>query len=266
MTFLLLNGLLPFSIVDIIDIVLVATIMYFIFKLIKGTSVMKIFIGIVSIYLVWKLVDLLNLRLLSEILEKVISVGVLALIIVFQPEIRRFLLILGDKIFNDRNKVQLFKRFHERKKTTSILTPIIQACSHMSQSKTGALIVFCRGSDLGEIIETGEKINSVISAGLLETIFFKNTPLHDGAVVISGNKIVSARCILPVSSNPDISANLGLRHRSAIGVTELSDAIAIVVSEQTGTISLIEGGEIQYDISNTELRQALEKGLSGENE
>ncbi|MBR0072202.1 MAG: diadenylate cyclase CdaA [Bacteroidales bacterium] len=262
MDFLFLNGLLHFSFVDVIDILLVALLIYGIFKLVKNTNAIRIFLGIFVIYIIWQVVELFQLRLLSDILGKFISIGVLALVVVFQPEIRRFLLLLGSRPFKDTSKITLFKHFSSRKHNMLQLDPVIQACSRMSQTKTGALIVFGRGGDLSEIIDTGEKVNSALSSALLETIFFKNTPLHDGAVVVDGNKIVAARCILPVSSNPDIDPNLGLRHRSALGLTELTDAVAIVVSEQTGSISLVESGNIQYNISTADLRENLGKLLS----
>jgi uncharacterized protein (TIGR00159 family) len=262
MQLLLLKGLLNFSIIDAIDIILVALLLYGIFKLVKNTNAIRIFLGIFVIYILWQIVELLQMRLLADILGKFISIGVLALVVVFQPEIRRFLLLLGSRPFKDTSKINLFKHFTTRKKNMQQLEPVIQACQRMAQTKTGALIVFGRGGDLSEIIDTGEKVNSALSSALLETIFFKNTPLHDGAVVVDGNKIVAARCILPVSSNPDINPNLGLRHRSALGLTELTDAVAIVVSEQTGSMSLVESGNIQYNISTTELRENLGKLLS----
>jgi len=262
MTFLLLNGLIHFSVMDVVDILLVAVLIYFVFKLVKNTNAIRIFLGIFVIYIIWQVVELLQMRLLADILGKFISVGVLALVVVFQPEIRRFLLLLGSRPFKDTGKLNLFKHFSARKQSMLQIDPVVQACQRMAQTKTGALIVFGRGGDLSEIVETGEAVNSTLSSALLETIFFKNTPLHDGAVVVNGNKIVAARCILPVSSNPDIDPNLGLRHRSALGLTELTDAVAIVVSEQTGSISLVDGGNIHYNISATELRENLDKLLS----
>lgn len=262
MQLLILKGLLNFSIIDAIDIILVALLLYGIFKLVKNTNAIRIFLGIFVIYILWQIVELLQMRLLADILGKFISIGVLALVVVFQPEIRRFLLLLGSRPFKDSSRINLFKHFSTRKKNMLQIDPVVQSCQRMAQTKTGALIVFARGGDLSEIVETGEAVNSAISSALLETIFFKNTPLHDGAVVINGNRIVAARCILPVSSNPDIDPNLGLRHRSALGLTELTDAVAIVVSEQTGSISLVDGGNIHYNISATELRENLDKLLS----
>lgn len=262
MQLLLLKGLLNFSIIDAIDIILVALLLYGIFKLVKNTNAIRIFLGIFVIYILWQIVELLQMRLLADILGKFISIGVLALVVVFQPEIRRFLLLLGSRPFKDSSRINLFKHFSTRKKNMLQIDPVVQSCQRMAQTKTGALIVFGRGGDLSEIVETGEAVNSTLSSALLETIFFKNTPLHDGAVVVNGNKIVAARCILPVSSNPDIDPNLGLRHRSALGLTELTDAVAIVVSEQTGSISLVDGGNIHYNISATELRENLDKLLS----
>ena len=262
MQLLLLKGLLNFSIIDAIDIILVALLLYGIFKLVKNTNAIRIFLGIFVIYILWQIVELLQMRLLADILGKFISIGVLALVVVFQPEIRRFLLLLGSRPFKDSSRINLFKHFSTRKKNMLQIDPVVQSCQRMAQTKTGALIVFARGGDLSEIVETGEAVNSAISSALIETIFFKNTPLHDGAVVINGNRIVAARCILPVSSNPDIDPNLGLRHRSALGLTELTDALAVVVSEQTGAISLVEDGNIHYNIAAGELRETLEKKLT----
>jgi len=249
-----------FRVLDIIDIVLVAYLFYEIYKLIKGTAAINIFIGILSIYLIWKLVRALEMSLLAEILGQFISVGVIALIVVFQPEIRRFLLLLGTPGFiSKKSKRFLFWRIDVSNENNLSIDPIIQACQKMSYSKTGALMVIANKNELPTFVNTGEIIEANVSKQLLENIFFKNSPLHDGAVIIVNNRIRAARCILPVSGNRNISHDLGLRHRSAMGITEQSDAIAIVVSEQTGKISYCKKGELFMDIQPSQLKDFLEE-------
>lgn len=258
-------GLPDFRIVDLLDIALVAILFYELYKLVKGTNVMKIFWAIVVLYITWRIVDVLNMRLSSEILGQFISIGLIALIIVFQPEIRKFLLMLGTKtqIGGDTFLKRLL--FWRRNISTSAainLDPYIQACIHMSQTKTGALIIFKRQNEVEEYVKTGESINAMVSSALLETLFFKNSPLHDGAVIVDRNTVLAARCILPVSANPAIDPNLGLRHRSAIGITEQLDVISVIVSEETGAISYSVGGEIHHDVTPTQLHQYLAKELA----
>jgi len=193
-------------------------------------------------------------------LSSLFNVGMIVIFIIFQPEIRRFLQHLNTHHFIERGKKELaFLHYLLKDHTEQKLNidAIVNACSRMSKEFTGALIVITQGNSLDYTIGTGEHLNAVISAPLLENIFFKNSPLHDGAVIISHNTIVAARCILPVSANPNIPASLGLRHRSAIGITEHTDALAIVVSEQTGTISLIEDGKIQRNITPKRLHDLL---------
>ncbi len=258
MNFLVIQGIPDIHFIDIIDILLVSYFFYEIYKLVKGTNAMRIFIGLVAIYVVWKIVTLLQMRLLSDILGQFISMGVLALVVVFQPEIRRFLLLLGTKSFIGSKKRFLFWKIDVTKKDTLNLDAYVQACMHMSQSKTGALIVFMQQNELNDITASGETIDAAASPALLETLFFKNAPLHDGAVLVKGNRIIAARCILPVSSNSEIDPNLGLRHRSAIGITEISDAVSVVVSEQTGAISYAKDGVIEYGVTPVQLKQYLE--------
>ncbi len=258
---LLLNITFPqFRLLDIIDIVLVAYLFYEVYKLIKGTAAINIFIGIISIYLVWKLVRALEMELLAEILGQFISVGVIALIVVFQPEIRRFLLLLGTPGFISKTKKRfLFWKINFDGEMPLNIDPIIQACQKMSQSNIGALIVLAKKNELPTFVNTGDIIDANISKLLLENIFFKNSPLHDGAVIIINNKIKAAKCILPVSGNRSISHELGLRHRSALGITEQTDAIAIVVSEQTGKLSYCKMGELTMDVTPFQLREFLEE-------
>lgn len=254
-------GLPAIQIIDIIDIILVASLVYYIYRLVKGTNIILIFWALVILLVFWRAADLLGMRLLGAILSSIVSVGLLALIVIFQPEIRRFLLFVGTKTQIDESLLKRirFWKHNIGNKLTVNYEAYINACVHMSQSKTGALIVFKRKNEVDDLVDTGERINALASSPLIEALFFKNSPLHDGAVIARGNLILAARCILPVTSRLDIDPNLGLRHRSAIGVSEQIDVLSVIVSEETGAISYALGGEIHHDISPVELRQALEK-------
>lgn len=249
-------GFVPFTFIDFIDIILVAAIMFWIYRATRGTNAPYIISGIIMIYLMWVVVRTLNMELLSNILGQFVSVGVIALIIVFQPEIRRFLQMIGMR----QKRFNFIARIFNRNDNTSvtIIAPIVQACREMSAHKTGALIVIGRQSDLRLIIEGGIAIDAKISTPLLENIFFKNAPLHDGAVVIEGDRIVAAKCILPVTQS-DVPKSYGTRHRAAIGMSEISDAIILVVSEETGGISIAHGGTIHRDIAPDQLANLLQR-------
>ena len=254
--------------VDILDILMVAFVVYQLYRLVKGTNVMKIFWAVLVIYITWRFADALKMRFISEILGGIMSIGLVALVVVFQPEIRKFLLMLGTRtqLTGDTiaQRFQFWRR-DLRQRSELNLEPYIQACTHMSQSKTGALIIFKRTNEVEEIILTGERINGTTSSALLEALFFKNSPLHDGAVIVSGNQVLAARCILPVTSRTDIDPNLGLRHRSAIGVSEQLDVLSVIVSEETGAISYVFEGEITHNVTPAELRKALHHYLSENN-
>jgi diadenylate cyclase len=248
-------------VLDVIDILLVALLLYQMYRIIKGTVAFSIFIGIFLVYVCWLFVKAMNLELLGTLMGQFIGVGVLALIVVFQPEIRRFLLLIGTNYQNKR-RFGLDKLFASEKigpATNQQIREIVRACDNMARSKTGALIVIPFKSELKDIIQSGEKINARISSALIETIFFKNTPLHDGAVVIVGNRVSAARCILPLTERQDLDPNLGLRHRAAVGISEVTDAMAVVVSEETGAISLAFQGELNHRISVVQLTTELEK-------
>ena len=249
-------GFVPFTFIDFIDIILVAAIMFWIYRATRGTNAPYIISGIIMIYLMWVVVRTLNMELLSNILGQFVSVGVIALIIVFQPEIRRFLQMIGMR----QKRFNFIARIFNRNDNTSvtIIAPIVQACREMSAHKTGALIVIGRQSDLRLITEGGSAIDAKISTPLLENIFFKNAPLHDGAVVIEGDRIVAAKCILPVTQS-DVPKSYGTRHRAAIGMSEISDAIILVVSEETGGISIAHGGTIHRDIAPDQLANLLQR-------
>ncbi len=247
---------------DIIDILLVAVLLYQLFMLIRGTGALNIFLGILSIYLLWWLVRMFEMELLTAILGQFISVGVLALIIVFQPEIRKFLLLIGTRSLLTKGSKGIFKKLWTFGEETKLnVSPIVNACENLSQSKTGALLVFTNRNELEFFLETGEMLDAKISQQLLESIFYKNSPLHDGAVIITGNRIKAARCVLPVSENPRFPQTLGLRHRAALGITEQSDAVAIVVSEQTGRIAWFKSGQIRRNIKPLQLKELLAKEL-----
>ncbi len=255
-------GLPEIQVIDIIDILLVATLVYYIYRLVKGTNIILIFWALLILLVIWRAADLLGMRLLGAILSSIVSVGLIALIIIFQPEIRRFLLFVGTKTQLDESfwkRIRFWKHNIQNNKQSVNYEAYINACMHMSQSKTGALIIFKRRNEVDDLVTTGERIDALASSPLLEALFFKNSPLHDGAVIVRGNLILAARCILPVTSRLDIDPNLGLRHRSAIGVTEQLDVLSVIVSEETGAISYALNGEIHHDISLVELRQALEK-------
>lgn len=246
---------------DVLDILLVAFLLYQMYRLIKGTVAFSIFIGVFFVYVGWLLVKALNMELLGSLMGQFIGVGVLALIVVFQPEIRRFLLFIGTN-YQISQSFGLEKLFHAeniKSAGNQQIKEIVRACDNMARSKTGALIVIPHKSELKEITRSGERINSRISSALLETIFFKNTPLHDGAVVIVGTRLVAARCILPLTERQDVNPNLGMRHRAAIGISESTDSLAIIVSEEKGTISVAVNGELLHKISLVQLTTELEK-------
>ena len=261
MPLLAIAGLPALQVIDIIDIAIVAVLVYYIYRMARGTNVILIFWALVVLLVAWRISNALGMRLLSAILGGIASVGLIALVVIFQPEIRRFLLFLGTKTQLNESlwKRLQFWRHNLQNKGAVSYEAYVNACMHMSQSKTGALIVFKRQNSVDELINTGERIDALASSALIEALFFKNSPLHDGAVIAHGNELLAARCILPVTSRLDVDPNLGLRHRSAIGVTEQLDVLAVVVSEETGAISYTLGGEIHHDISPVELRQALEK-------
>ncbi|MBR1784955.1 MAG: diadenylate cyclase CdaA [Bacteroidales bacterium] len=261
MPLLALAALPSLRVIDIFDIVIVAALVYYIYRMARGTNVMLIFWALIILLLAWRLADLLQMRLLGALLSAVWGVGLIALVVIFQPEIRKFLLFLGTKTQLDESlwhRLQFWRSQRGRQLSVSYEAYVV-ACMHMSQTKTGALMVFKRHNSVEELVGTGERLDAEASNALIETLFFKNSPLHDGAVIAHNNRLLAARCILPVTSRLDIDPNLGLRHRSAIGVTEQLDVLAVIVSEETGAISYAVGGVIHHDVSPVELRQALER-------
>lgn len=250
-------GFIPFNFVDIIDILLVSTLLYGLYRAMKGTSAPYIMVGIFIIYLIWILVTTFNLVLFSTILGQIISVGVIAILIIFQPEIRHFLQVIGrqrerfeflTRIFNWRRKGEVY----------ADLEPIVLACQEMGEQKVGALIIIKQSNDLGIVEESGIAIDAKVSTSLLENIFFKNAPLHDGGVIISGDRVVAAKCVLPVTQQA-VPKSYGMRHRAALGMSEVSDAIIIAVSEETGGISLAHDSVIKRNIEPERLQQSIQQ-------
>ena len=257
---ILLSNFLQIRFLDVVDILLVAFILYEIYHLLRGSVSINIFFGIVAIFFIWRITDALQMELLREILGAFFSVGIIALFIIFQPEIRQFLLTLGKPDFiQKRRRRFLLWHFSDSEGNGPDIDKIVHACQKMSNIKQGALIVITRQHDLRIIKETGQVINAEISVELLENIFFPNSPLHDGAVIITGNRIEAAQCILPVSKRADLPAGLGLRHRAAMGVTEQSDSIAVVVSEQTGKISYAKEGRLTRNVKANDLQDFLQE-------
>tara|TARA_Y100001970_G_scaffold228995_1_gene283894 strand:+ start:18732 stop:19562 length:831 start_codon:yes stop_codon:yes gene_type:complete len=252
-----------FSFTDVIDIVLVAILLFYLYRLVKGTVAINILIGIIIIYIIWKITDLLKMDVLSNILGNFISVGFFALIVVFQQEIRKFLLLIGSPNFAARrNLIKYFNFLNQNSYNKKFdIKLFLDDCYSMSKKKTGAIIVIERGNSLEFLITSGNNVNIKLSSQILETIFFKNNPLHDGAVLIRSNYIVATRVVLPVSESTSIPSRFGLRHRAAIGITEKTDAIAIVISEQTGEISYVKDGVIANYKNQNELNKLLLEDL-----
>ena len=252
-----------FGIKDIIDIVLVALILYYLYRLMKESRSLNVFIGIMVFVLVWLFVSqVLEMRLLGSILDKLVSVGVIGLIVLFQEEIRKFLYSLGA-----HHRVRAMARMFssgkkDDKEDKETIMPIVMACMDMARNKVGALIVVERAIKLDDIVDTGDIIDASINQRLIENIFFKNSPLHDGAMVIADKRIKAAGCILPVSHSHNIPKELGLRHRAALGISQDSDAIAIVCSEETGRISVAIKGDFRLRLSAEELEGLLAREMN----
>ena len=250
--------MITFGIIDFLDILLVALLLYYIYRLMKASSAANIFSGIMVLILVWILVSqIFEMRLLGGILDKIVNMGALALIILFQEEIRHFFSSIGT-----RSHMGFFMRILGRKRSADNgqreeIMPIVMACLSMSKQKVGALIVIERQVALREVIETGDTINADINQRLIENIFFKNSPLHDGAMIISHKRIKAAGCILPVAHDNDIPKSLGLRHRAALGISQKSDCLAIIISEETGGISVARNGEFHLRLTAEELESRL---------
>lgn len=261
-------GFLEVSWVDVIDIMLVSILLYQVYKLMRGSVAVKIFLGVLSLYLIYLIVRAAQMELLGLILGQFMGVGVLAAIILFQPEIRKFLLLIGKTTdFNKGNVLKsVFKWKRRRSEETYNITPIIEAAKTLGGTNTGALIVLSKDSELKFYAESGDIIDAFLSKRLLLSIFNKHSPLHDGAVIIHKGKIKAARCILPVSESDSLPAQFGLRHRAALGMSELTDTMILVVSEETGQFSLARNGKLMHNLSPQELRKKINDYLTMEDD
>jgi diadenylate cyclase len=256
-------GFLDVDFIDILDVLLVAFLLYQVYYLIRGSIASKVFLGYLLIYGSYLAVRALGMELLSTILGQFMEIGVLALLIIFQPEIRRFLLLVGKSTSFQNN--QLFSRFFPHStnfETAETIKEITDAARTLASAHTGALIVVQREDDLKKYVDSGDEIDAIVSKRLITNIFFKNSPLHDGALIVHKGRIQAARCMLPVTENPNISASLGFRHRAALGMSEATDALVIVVSEEKGELSLVHTGGIFRNLSAAELEQKLTSYLT----
>lgn len=255
---------LDFKVTDIIDIILVAVLLYYIYKLVRGSVAINIFIGIVIIWGFWKLTELLEMEMISSMVGGFMQVGLIALIIVFQQEIRKFLLMIGSTNFaNKRNFLKRFKFLRADGIGTNVnVDAILGACEIMGMAKTGAIIVIKRNNSLDFVKSSGDHMHAEVNQPILDSIFYKNSPLHDGAIVIEENYITATRVILPVSNDRSIPLRFGLRHRAAVGITERTDALALVVSEETGNISYIKNGEFVLFKKLSELSTMIKEDLA----
>lgn len=260
-------GFLNLGFIDILDILMVAFIIYMIFHWIRGSAAMNIFLALLFLFVVRIIVAALNMKMMSALMGALLDVGLLALIIIFQPEIRHFLIKLGSNYGIARGGHNIFNKIlgiKEEKLDLAAVKEITEACRTMSEQKTGALIVLPHKTPLDYVTETGDKIDANINKRLLMNLFFKNSPLHDGAVIINDDRIVAARCTLPITDRTDIPASFGMRHRAAIGISEESDADVIVVSEETGHIVLVNGGKVTLINNINELKLLLGSALNGD--
>ncbi|MAP79710.1 MAG: TIGR00159 family protein [Aequorivita sp.] len=254
---------LDIRIIDIVDIVLVALLLYYLYNLVKGTVAINILVGIIIVYTFYIFTELLEMQLLSRILGGFLGVGMFALVVVFQPEIRKFLLMLGSTNFNAQRKFLKQLSFYKSENPLDVnVETIVAACKKMSASYTGALIVIQRNNSLDFVKNTGDEMNLEVNQPIIESIFFKNSPLHDGAIIIEENKITATRVILPVTNDRKIPLRFGLRHRAAVGVTEKTDAVSLVVSEENGQISYLRDGDFVLFENTDELIKILKEDLS----
>ncbi|MFN8357047.1 MAG: diadenylate cyclase CdaA [Spirosomataceae bacterium] len=261
--FLFKISFLDIGFIDILDIILVAFLLYQVYHLIRGSIASRVFLGYLLVYVAYLLVKALGMELLSTILGQFMEVGVLALLIIFQPEIRRFLLLVGKSTSIQDSK--WFRRFfphHTSFENEKTIQEIADSARMMAATHTGALLVIQREDDLKKYIDSGDELDAVVSKRMISSIFFKNSPFHDGAVIIHEGRIKAARCMLPVTENPNIPATLGFRHRAAIGMSEATDAVIVVVSEEKGEITLVHTGGMFRSLTANELAQKLKQHLT----
>lgn len=252
-------GFLNFGWIDVLDIALVSILLFQLYKLVRGSVAVNIFIGILAIYLFYLVVRAVEMELLTAILGQFVNVGIIAAVILFQQELRKLLVFVGrTTAVNNERLLNFLQRSKTLEKQNNLnINIVVKAGEELASSKTGALIILTKKDELQSYVNTGDVIDALISKRLLVSLFFKNSPMHDGAVIISKGRIVSARCIIPVSEKENIPAHLGLRHRASIGITEVSDCIVVVVSEETGALSVVCNGEIKQKLTPTEVRASL---------
>lgn len=249
-------GFLEFGIKDFVETLIIALVLYYLYRWIRGTFAIQAGIGLVFVILINVVVSAMGLTTINFILRSILDVGVLAVFIIFQPEIRKLLYRLGQNTNLDR--------FFARTNSETLIDEVIEAVKNMARTKTGALIVFARSSSLQDLVDVGVKLDAEVNTELLETIFNKDTPLHDGAVIIRNNRIVAASCYLPISQNPNISSVFGTRHRAAVGVSENNNVFVIVVSEETGRISVAQNGSLNSGLTIQKLRAEMQRVLGEE--
>ena len=263
--FLFQIGFLTVEWTDLVDVALVTVLLYQVYKLIRGSIAVNIFLGILALYLTYLLVKALQMELLATILGQFMGVGVLAMIILFQPEIRKFLLMIGKTA--ERNRENIFKAFTNWRKGYAAemdLQDVVEAAKTLKAMRTGALIVFSRDTDLRFYIETGEPLDAKVGKGLLLSIFNKQSPLHDGAVIIHEGRIQAARCVLPVSERESLPSQFGLRHRSAVGMSEVTDTLVMAISEETGRLILARNGRILRGLKLKQVEQKIREYLQNQ--
>ncbi len=246
-------GFLDFGPKDFFETLIIAIAIYYIYKWIRGSFAVPAFIGLLIVLAVNAIVSALGLTTINYILRSIMDVGVLALIVIFQPEIRRLLYNIGQNTNLDH--------FFARARPSSVIDEVIEAVKTLARTKTGALIVFARTAGLQDLVDAGARIDAAVSSKLLITIFTKETPLHDGAVIIRNNRIVAASCYLPISQNRNISSVFGTRHRAAVGITESNNVFVVVVSEETGRISIAQNGALTSGLTIQKLRSEMEETL-----
>lgn len=251
-------GFLEIGWVDLLDILVVGLLMYEVYRLIRNSIASRIFLGALILYLLYHVVKAAGMTMLTSILDKFMAVGVIAAVVIFQQEIRKFLLMLGKgSMFTNEGLLRRWFNQEKPGEDAFSLQPAVEAARSMTHHHTGALIVFSRGSELRHLAETGDEIDAILSKRLLLTIFNKTSPMHDGAVLVVNGRIKAARCVLPVSESSEIPASLGLRHRAAVGVSELTDTVVLVVSEEKGQMSIAYNGRLETNLSATEVRNRL---------
>ena len=254
------------TIADLLDIFLMALVIYVIFRWIRGSSAMSIFLVVVSLYVVRVVASALGMKMITTMMETVLDVGLLALVVLFQPEIRRFLITLGNRYKGNRFIAGLLSRGSGKKLSSETVNEVSEAIRSMSESRIGALIVIPNEIPLYDIMATGDKVDARVSRRLIMNIFFKNSPLHDGAMIIEGGRIAAARCTLPITEKMDLPASYGMRHKAAIGVSEQTDADVLVVSEETGAVSYVRSGVVKPIANINELKLILDESFSDKSE